>query len=316
MKKQKTQVIEYTKNGNKRTAGRKSSFIQTLIVTIGIALILRTFVVQAYEIPSGSMRLTLQEGDFLLAAKFLYGFKIPFTEASIGGWLEPKHQKISIFHFPLSPERDFVKRCIGLPGDTVEIKDKIVYVNGKQYKEPYTQFVDPVLRDKDFRKNMQAYTLKENELAFAIKPDAGNDLIVKIINPKGYPKDQEEFFFSCIAVPGQVIEMRNNEIFVEDKKIDSSKLLTFKDIFSHGYWPVIRDNFGPYIVPANYYFMLGDNRDDSLDSRFWGPVHKKYIFGEPLIIYMSWLTSSLDSNYASIDIFHRIRWNRLGVIIR
>ncbi len=308
-------IIEQQEEPVLKGKSKAQNLIKSVFYIVVIVVLLRTFVVQAYEIPSGSMKDTLLEGDFLLAAKFLYGFKIPYSDMSIGGWLEPKRQKITIFHYPLDKDKDFVKRCIALPGDTLVIKNRVVYVNGKQLMEPYLRFADQI-RDRDFIKNMPHYRLNQGEFAFVIKPDTGKDLIVKIVYPRGFPPGANEYVGSAIAIEDQEIEMKDNQIYVDGMETTPHKIFTFEEIFSHGNWPIIKDNFGPYIVPKDYYFMMGDNRDESLDSRFWGPVHKKFIFGEPLIIYMSWLLPKLDQKYNDLDVYHRVRWDRLGIIVR
>jgi signal peptidase I len=300
-----------------KNKSKAQNLIKSFFYVAIIVLLLRTFVVQAYEIPSGSMKDTLLEGDFLLAAKFLYGIKIPYSDISIGGWLVPKRQKITIFQFPLDKDKDFVKRCIALPGDTLVIKDRVVYVNSKQLIEPYLRFADPVIRDRDFAKNMPHYRLHQGEYAFVIRSEMSKDLTVKIVSPRGFPPGVQDDYESCaIAISDQEIEMKDNHIYVDGMEITPHKVFTYKEIFSLGNWPIIRDNLGPYVVPKDCYFMMGDNRDESLDSRYWGSVNKKFVFGEPLIIYMSWLLPKIDPSYGSLDIVHRVRWDRLGIIVR
>jgi signal peptidase I len=188
-------------------------YAEALIVALILAFFIRSFVVQAFKIPSGSMLQTLQIGDHLLVTKFAYGVKIPFTNTMIIEREGPEQGDIIVFEFPEDPSKDFIKRVIGVPGDVIEIRDKKVFRNGVELQESYIQHVD-----------------------------------------------------SSMSVPR-------------------------------------RDNFGPVMVPENKYFVMGDNRDESYDSRFWGFVERNTIEGKALILYWSW--ASLTD----------IRWERIGQMV-
>ncbi|MBA4372501.1 MAG: signal peptidase I [Thermodesulfovibrio sp.] len=180
--------------------------IEAVLIAFLIALVIRTFVIQAFKIPSGSMLSTLQIGDHILVNKIFMGtpIDIPFTNINLfrmPGFKKPQHGDIVVFKYPEDPKRDFIKRVVAVGGDTVEVRDKIVYVNGKELVEPYIQHVDPEIR------------------------------------PRG---------------------------------IDP------------------RDNFGPAAVPKGSVFVMGDNRDQSYDSRFWGFVDMSQIKGNAVVIYWSW----------------------------
>ena len=191
------------------------------IWTIVIVLILRESVVQAYLIPSGSMEDTLLPGDFVLATKFDYGLKIPFTDIKLFSGKLPKRGEIIIFTYPIDKNKDFVKRVIALPGDTIEIRDKVVYINNKPLFEPYVVYKD-------------------------------------------------SYYYKSINIDKESFEnLWLNGAFASGQKF-------------------IRDNFGPVVVPKNAVFVMGDNRDYSFDSRFWGPLDIKYLKGKPRIIYFSW----------------------------
>lgn len=166
-----------------------------------LALIIRTYVVQAFKIPSGSMLQTLLIGDHILVNKFIYGIKIPFSDNRILIFTKPKRGDIIVFKYPEDPSRDFIKRVIAVEGDIIESKKKIIYVNGKPINESYVQHSD-------------------------------NSIHSGTIEP--------------------------------------------------------RDNFGPYLVPKNKLFVMGDNRDQSYDSRYWGYVDMKEVKGKAFIIYWSW----------------------------
>jgi len=176
-------------------------YLEAIITALVLALIIRAYIVQAFKIPSGSMIPTLLIGDHILVNKFIYGTKIPFTDKRILIFRKPEKGDIIVFKYPEDPRKDFIKRVIATGGDTVEERDKAVYVDGVRLSEPYAHHYDngPRLR--------------------------GNDP---------------------------------------------------------------RDNFGPITVPENKLFVMGDNRDQSYDSRYWGFVDLKEVLGKALIIYWSW----------------------------
>jgi len=201
----------------KKSKSTFREYAEAIVVALVLALLIRTFVVQAFKIPSGSMEPTLEIGDHILVNKFIYGIKIPFTHLSFGAWTQPKRGEVIVFIYPLEPEKDFIKRVIGVPGDTVRIVNKKLYINGAEAQDPHAVYKeDPVL-------------------------------------------------------PG-----------------DAQK----------------RDNFGPITVPSGKIFVLGDNRDRSLDSRFWGFVPLEDVKGKAFIIYWSW--DRQETN---------VRWKRLGRLI-
>ncbi|HAA84518.1 MULTISPECIES: signal peptidase I [Thermodesulfobacterium] len=193
-------------------------WIKSLVIALILALFIRTFVVQAYKIPSGSMIPTLLIGDYLLVNKLSFGIKHPIKDGFLYFRELPKRQEVVVFTYPLDKKLDFIKRVIGLPGDTVQIVNKKVYVNGQLLYEPYVQFTDPEV----------------------------------------YPREVSP-----------------------------------------------RDNLGPIKVPPGKIFVLGDNRDQSYDSRFWGFVPIEYLKGRALIIYFSW-----DSEH------FKIRLDRIGRLIK
>ncbi|TGU72840.1 signal peptidase I [Geomonas terrae] len=176
-------------------------YAESIIIAVLLALVIRTFIVQAFKIPSGSMEDTLAIGDHLLVNKFIYGTKIPFTDTEILKLRDPKQGDVIVFQYPEDPSKDFIKRVIGVPSDVVEVKNKRVYVNGKLYANPHE-----------------------------VHKEA--DLIPKEMNPRDF-----------------------------------------------------RD---PVTVPPNSYFVMGDNRDRSYDSRFWGFVTRDKIKGLAFIKYWSW----------------------------
>ena len=201
-----------------REKSRLRENIEAILVAILLALFIRTFVVQAFKIPSGSMKNTLLIGDHILVNKFIYGVKLPYLQKVLVPIGKPKRGDIVVFKFPVEPEKDFIKRVVGIAGDTIEGRDKKIYVNGQPIEESYT-----------------------------IKTDSN-------VYPAGLQA---------------------------------------------------RDNFGPITVPEDSLFVMGDNRDQSFDSRFWGFVDLKVVSGKAFMIYWSW-----DSNDFSV------RWSRLGDLLR
>jgi signal peptidase I len=188
-------------------------YAESIIVAVILALIIRSFLVQAFKIPSGSMEDTLLIGDHLLVTKFLYGTKIPFTDTKVLKIRDPKQGDVIVFEYPEDPSKDFIKRVVGLPGDVVEGKEKKVFVNGKPFENSHEIH-------------------KEKEL------------IPKAQNP--------------------------------------------------------RDTFGPVTVPAGSYFVMGDNRDRSYDSRFWGFVKSPKIKGKAFIKYWSWDSDKFTVRFRNI----------------
>jgi len=174
--------------------------IDSLWVAMIVALSLKAVLVQPFTIPTGSMEDTLLVGDYLLVKKYEYGYSLFNKTPRFLQFKKPDHKDILVFVFPVDHSKDFIKRCIGLPGDVIEYKKKQLYVNGVLQVEPY----------------------------------------VKHIDPRMAPPRYEE---------------------------------------------VDRDNFGPVTVEAGHYFMMGDNRDNSLDSRYWGQVDEKLIKGKAWVIY-------------------------------
>lgn len=208
------------------------SWVDTGWTALIIASFLMFFFIQAFKIPSGSMRNTLYEGDHLFVNKFIYGFHIPFSDGKRFASLRSVAQgDIVVFRCP--PEalttsekeagikKDYIKRCVAVAGDKVEVKDKKLYVNGIPLDEPYVNYFDSSV--------FQSFNLFENA---------------------------EEY----------------------QKAWESGKFTSVPSNF-------IRDNFGPVTVPAGTYMMMGDNRDYSFDSRYFGPVKDKFIKGEALFLY-------------------------------
>jgi len=232
-----------------KTKKKFKDFTEGLFAALIAALIIRQFVIQAYTIPTSSMEDTLLVGDFLLVNKFNYGMRtpdwigIPYTKVGFDvPWFrfpaiqDPEPYDVVIFRYPLDTSVDYIKRCIAKGGQEVEVIDKEVYVDGKQFPHPpFSKYIDPNIQER-----------------------------------------QRRYY-------GQRL---------------------YRNLGS-------RDNYGPIKVPANAYWVMGDNRDNSADSRYWGFVTHDHIVGQGLVIYFSW-----DSNLPWSQFFKKIRFNRIGQVIR
>ena len=200
---------------------RKSTireYFESICVAVILALFVRTFVVQAFKIPTGSMENNLLIGDHLLVNKFLHAPTMTGLERALLPIDPIRRGDVLVFKYPEDPERDFIKRVIGLPGETLEMRDKKIYIDGKPLDEPYVHFLFPV-------------------------------------TSRG---------------PGEA------------------------DFTAEG----VSRNYGPVVVPPDMYFMMGDNRDNSQDSRYWGFMPRDYVKGKALFIYFSFGDDG-------------VRWNRL-----
>lgn len=216
-------------------------WIKSFAVAIVLFLVIRTFLVEAFRIPTGSMENTLLVGDFLLVNKAVYGAQLPGTQARLPSFADPERGDVVVFIPPHEPGKNYVKRLVGVPGDTLEMRERILYINGEAQVEPYVQHTDL----------------------------SGMDMV--------------------------------------DPRMRWQRSHLVNGIRPESYVPT-RDNWGPIVVPEGGYFMLGDNRDDSEDSRFWGFVDRQSIKGRPLFIYYSF-----DGNTMSLfPWITQVRWDRIG----
>lgn len=225
-----------------RTIWEYTKMIGTTVIMI---VLIKTSIVEAYRIPSGSMEDTLLVGDFLFANKFLYGSRIPLTNIHLPDIRDPEPGDVVIFKFPKDPSAIYIKRCVAVGGQTVQVRDKVLYVDGKVVDLPPTG------------KHTDTTTTRYGSQ---------------------YP----------------------------------------------------RDNFGPYRVPEDSYFMMGDNRDNSYDSRYWLAVPRELIQGKAMMIHWSWgeddrapdwtwtdpLAMANAFVYNAAHFVDRVRWNRMGTVIQ
>ena len=217
-------------------------YFESIVIAVILALFIRTFVVQAFKIPTGSMEENLLIGDHLLVNKFVFGPTATPIERGVLPVGRIRRGDVIVFKYPEEPERDFIKRVIGLPGETVELREKRVFINGTRLDEPYVHFLQP---------------------------------------------------------PGQ------NSEFHEVTSFD------------------VRERYGPVTVPPTHFFVMGDNRDNSQDSRYWGFLPRGFVKGKALIIYWSYEAEREDyqeegagamvRGLASVFVhfFTRTRWDRM-----
>ena len=195
--------------------------IEGIVIAVLFAIFIRTFIIQAFDIPSGSMEPTLVPGDYILVNKFIYGVRMPYLGTRLIAFKEPRRGDVIVFIYPKDPSKDFIKRVIGMPGETVQIIGGKIHINGKLIPDPW-----------------------------------------------GY--------FDSREPPG----------FIEAV-----------------------ENFGPVLVPSDCLFVMGDNRNNSEDSRFWGALPINNVLGQAFVIYFSW-------NGKADLIWDKIRWSRIGERIR
>jgi len=192
-------------------------YAETLIIALAIALFVRSFVVQAFKIPSSSMEPTLLVGDHILVNKFLYGTRIPVIGKKVFSFSKPRRGDVIVFIFPNDRSKDYIKRVIGLSGEKVEIRERKIYINDRLIEDPWGVF--------------------------------------------------------------------------------------------NSWGPSGRDTYGPKMIPQNSLFVMGDNRDNSEDSRYWGYVPLDDVLGKAFIMYWSW-------DWRASSLVSKVRWTRIGSLIR
>uniref|UniRef100_Q3ATB1 Signal peptidase I n=1 Tax=Chlorobium chlorochromatii (strain CaD3) TaxID=340177 RepID=Q3ATB1_CHLCH len=277
------------KNNNKSQGqGEKKQsreWFDALIIAALIATLLRVFVIESYRIPTGSMERTLLAGDFLFVTKFEYGAKVPFTNFRLPGITEVKRGDVIVFKFPKDRSLNYIKRCIAMAGDTVEIRNREVLVNG---------VVQPLPPEAQFLASMEPSGV-EDVMIFPPFSGFNKDNYGPIRVPrKGdvIPLNMRSFplYNALVSDEGHEITMQAGNVFVDGIMVDS------------------------YTVEQNYYFAMGDNRDNSLDSRFWGFLPESDLVGKALMVYWSWNPDvSLLTN--PVEKISSIRLNRSGLMV-
>lgn len=323
-------------NKNQKNKNFKKLLRSALSLAITLFLIM-SFVISAYRIPTGSMERTLRIGDMLLVNKFIYGFRspdwfgIPFTQIGFDiPWFKTplfkdiKQDDVVVFkHFDEQTDQwlYYVKRCVALPGQTVEIIDKELYVDG----EPFNNFYDTVEIDPA-TEHLKAKARFDDETVYPIRDEYFKESLIRdltatglyspgdstlFLNPKvlneatqyGKMFNYFEMKYSMCLPQARVYSNEKNQVFeTKFSKVTKENLLEKLSF---------RDNYRKFTVPEGSYFMMGDNRDHSSDSRYWGFVENDLIVGKPIMVYFSF-----DSEYPLFKIWKSVRWDRIGYFIQ
>ena len=291
---------------------RKSTvreYAESIGIAILIALFLRAFVVEAFKIPSGSMIPTMEIGDHIFVNKFIYGIRIPWTRTKLFEFRSPRRGEVIVFIYPCEPEKDFIKRIIALEGDTVEVRCDILYVNGEDVPHrlasedtcSYWDYDKEILQDWE-EKQCSRYVETVDGVSYQtihspMRPI--NDRGRRASNDATYAPGNRDFpshrIPSCAApdrhrTPEQKQRARGE---IEPSYPEN-------ETYSGACAPQRR-----YIVPEGHVFVMGDNRENSSDSRAWGPVPLENIKGEALFIWWS----------SKPDIAGGIEWSRIGKVV-
>lgn len=284
-----------------KTANRIQEF-KSLFLTLLVVVFIQSFLIQGYSTPTGSMENTILVGDKMFFNQFIYGPStprtIPFTEIQLPyihfpGIRDPKRGDIINFEWPGNRDEvkhaeymQYLKRLIGEPGDTIEVRDKNLFVNGQQIPNaPDSKFVTPV---------------------------APKGYVNKDIFPKGSPWNEDNYGPLVVPKKGDVITFTKENYQKWDTFIKREGHSISMD--ANGKVTIDGKDSPQYTVERNYYFMMGDNRNNSLDSRFWGFVPRENIVGKALITYWSWDSNIPFSNLGKL--FGSVRWDRIGKLIK
>ena len=260
-------------------------WFEALIIAAIFATLLRVFVVESYRIPTGSMESTLLAGDFLFVNKYVYGPKIPFTDIRLPGVKTVGRGDIIVFKFPKDRSLNYIKRCVAVPGDTLEIHGQQLSINKKPSPlPPHAQFIGSRMaaRDGDYMIFPQYSDYNKDNYGPLRIPRKGD---VVRLTPGTYP-----LYSSLIADEGHDVSLQGRTVFIDGSPVQN------------------------YTVQSNYYFAMGDNRDNSLDSRFWGFLPEKDIVGQALMVYWSW-NPDLSIFTDLVSKISSIRLQRTGLIV-
>ncbi|MEW6701232.1 MAG: signal peptidase I [Bacteroidota bacterium] len=301
--KNKEKITEAQKKIAKTPGQKFIEFWKNLLFAAVAAFLIKTFLIETSRVPTGSMEKTIWIGDFLFVNKFIYGSSsprnVPFTNISLPYFQmfsirEPERGDIVVFEYPGDRDElipleinNYVKRCIGVPGDTIEIVDKVVFVNGKEaYRPPQIQYINNYVTPKGIvnpRIFPKGSSFNEDNYGPIVIPKKGDTINLTLDNVEQWRTIIDREFGK------RVITVDGNQIMIEGKPVKS------------------------YSLKQDYFFMMGDNRDDSADSRFWGFVPRDKVVGQALMIYWSWDPSIPFSDF--INLLGSIRLGRIAKLV-
>lgn len=269
--------------------------VKSIVLIVLIALFVRSTIIEAYQVPTGSMENTILVGDFVLGNKFVYGIRtpdwlgIPFTDIGfhVPHWKtpafdQPEQGDVFIFRYPLDDRINYIKRLVAEPGQSVEIRNKVLYVDGEPFdNSDNTKFAPDRARSPHWQDPSifpPGYGNKDNYGPLHIPAEG---------DVYHFGEDNNEFIRYLIAQDGHRFDYRNGQFYVDGEAVTS------------------------YTVEQDYYFAMGDNRDNSWDSRYWGPVPEENILGRGMITYFS-----IRKNVPLYRITEKVRWSRIGHLVR
>jgi signal peptidase I len=244
---------------------------RSILIAVALFLVVRAFLVEAFKIPTSSMEGTLLVGDYLLVNKAVFGAEVPLLGLRLPAWRDPNRGDVVVFHPPHEPLKNYVKRVVGVPGDTLEMREKTLFVNGREMQEDYVRHFD--------RRGDATHVDMRWQRTYLLAVEADPD-----------PTYGESDGGSAYGSGSSAYDYRSSR---------------------ERYRPS-RDNWGPISIPEDSYFVLGDNRDNSEDSRYWGFVDRRSIRGQPWRLYFSYDRTSESGR----PWFQAVRWARLGQVVR
>ncbi len=275
------------------------SWVKTIVGAVIVVMIINGLAIASFVVPTGSMENTVMTGDFLFVNKFTYGpstpqvipfVNIPLPYYKLPPLCKPERGDVIVFVYPgdrgdFEPDRFqyFLKRCVAIHGDTLQIINKRLHINGKEMKPPeHVKFTSPVNNFDKFRTFPKGAGFSGDNYGPLVVPQKGDTINLTLDNFKRWKV--------FIQREDHVAYMWDGEIYIDDKVVNR------------------------YIVERDYYFAMGDNRDNSEDSRYWGFVPEENIVGSPMFVYWSWNTDLPLSRI--FDKFASVRWSRIGTCIK
>ena len=276
---------------------RKSTlreYVESIAIAVLIALFLRAFVVEAFKIPSGSMIPTMEIGDHIFVNKFLYGVRIPYTDRKVFEWRAPRRGEVIVFVYPCDRDKDFIKRIVAVAGDTVEVRCNVLFVNGERVDQEHMTAEDCHYWDYNDR-----YDRVDGVWDTRFCPTATPASPWAECNCSSYVESHGDYSYSTIYRPRRPQEgdryashdfprlpapMSTPAADCETDEWRAAQLGEFVDTARDGDRCDLQRHF---VVPDDYVFVMGDNREKSSDSRVWGPVHLDDVKGKALFIWWS-----------------------------